>query len=115
KELVRTMNEVSAMAEQSATLAGNGHVKLTRMEESMHHVIETAGSINAKLAVLNEKTSNINQVVTTITKIADQTNLLSLNTTIETEKASEYKHNFTIMATEIQRLADQTAIATYDI
>ena len=77
--------------------------------------MEAAGSINAKLAVLNEKAGNINQVVTTITKVADQTNLLSLNAAIEAEKAGEYGRGFLVVATEIRRLADQTAVATYDI
>jgi methyl-accepting chemotaxis protein WspA len=115
RDLVRTMNEVSLVSEQTATLAGNGHVGLTRMEDTMQAVMDAAGSVSGKLAILNEKAGNINQVVTTITKVADQTNLLSLNAAIEAEKAGEYGRGFSVVATEIRRLADQTAVATYDI
>ncbi|APR35143.1 methyl-accepting chemotaxis protein [Paraburkholderia sp. SOS3] len=115
RDLLLTMNEVSRVAEQSATLAGTSQNGLSRMEDTMRSVMEAAGSVNAKLAVLNEKAVNINQVVATITKVADQTNLLSLNAAIEAEKAGEYGRGFGVVATEIRRLADQTAVATYDI
>jgi methyl-accepting chemotaxis protein WspA len=115
RDLVRTMSEVSAVSDQTAELASAGQGGLTRMEETMDHVMAAAGAVNAKLAILNEKASNINQVVATITKVADQTNLLSLNAAIEAEKAGEYGRGFSVVATEIRRLADQTSIATYDI
>ncbi|WP_050464854.1 methyl-accepting chemotaxis protein [Herbaspirillum autotrophicum] len=115
RDLVRTMSEVSLVSEQTATLAGSGQASLTRMEDTMESVMDAAGSVSGKLAILNEKAGNINQVVTTITKVADQTNLLSLNAAIEAEKAGEYGRGFSVVATEIRRLADQTAVATYDI
>jgi methyl-accepting chemotaxis protein WspA len=115
KELVKTMNEVNHVAEETANLAGSGQAAIARMESTMHQIMEASGSITAKLAVLSEKTTNINSVVTTITKVADQTNLLSLNAAIEAEKAGEYGLGFAVVAMEIRRLADQTAVATYDI
>lgn len=115
KELVRTMTDVAAVSEQAAGLASGGRSGLAEMEDTMTQVMEAANSINAKLAVLNEKAGDINQVVTTITKVADQTNLLSLNAAIEAEKAGEYGRGFAVVSSEIRRLADQTAVATYDI
>ncbi len=115
KELGKTMGEVAKVAEQTAQLAGGGQSGLTRMEATMRQILEAASTISAKLAILNEKTTNINAVVTTINKVADQTNLLSLNAAIEAEKAGEYGQGFAVVATEIRRLADQTAVATYDI
>jgi methyl-accepting chemotaxis protein WspA len=115
KELVKTMNEVNKVAEATTELAGSGQAAIARMENTMRQMMEASSSITGKLAVLSEKTTNINSVVTTITKVADQTNLLSLNAAIEAEKAGEYGLGFAVVAMEIRRLADQTAVATFDI
>jgi len=115
KDLVKTMNEVSQVAGDTAQLANNGQNAIGQMEATMRTIMDASSSITSKLVVLNEKTANINSVVTTITKVADQTNLLSLNAAIEAEKAGEYGLGFAVVAMEIRRLADQTAVATYDI
>jgi methyl-accepting chemotaxis protein WspA len=78
-------------------------------------MVSATDAINAKLAALSDKASNINGVLTTITKVADQTNILSLNAAIEAEKAGEAGRGFSVVATEIRRLADQTSVSTWDI
>lgn len=115
KELVKTMNEVTGVAWKTSESASQGQTSLNSMAETMQQMLDATAAISSKLAVLSEKAGNINTVVTTITKVADQTNLLSLNAAIEAEKAGEYGVGFSVVATEIRRLADQTAVATWDI
>ncbi len=115
KELSSTMEEVKKVAESTAISASDGHKALSSMENTMNQMKAATASISSKLAVLSEKADNINTVVTTINRVADQTNLLSLNAAIEAEKAGEYGRGFSVVATEIRRLADQTAVATWDI
>jgi methyl-accepting chemotaxis protein WspA len=115
KELTNTMDEVAEVAERTRSSAASGHEDLEHMESTMTQIVEAAKSIASRFEVLNEKAKNINSVITTITKVADQTNLLSLNAAIEAEKAGEYGLGFSVVATEVRRLADQTAVATLDI
>jgi methyl-accepting chemotaxis protein WspA len=115
QELLKTMNEVNQLARQSAQMATTGQQSLGGMDRTMRQLAESTGSISAKLSVISERAANINLVVTTITKVADQTNLLSINAAIEAEKAGEYGLGFLVVAREIRRLADQTAVATLDI
>ena len=114
-QLVKTMDEVEDQSQSTAQAAGVSQQELSQMEKSMRHLAGATTIISAKLGVINDKANSINSIVTTITKVADQTNLLSLNAAIEAEKAGEYGTGFAVVAREIRRLADQTAVATLDI
>ncbi|WP_278441715.1 methyl-accepting chemotaxis protein [Pseudomonas oryzihabitans] len=113
--LVRTMEEAVQVADETTQGAEQARSSLASMDGTMQRMVAATDSINAKLAALSEKSSHINKVLTTITKVADQTNLLALNAAIEAEKAGEAGRGFSVVATEIRRLSDQTTAATDDI
>ncbi|MBA5636146.1 CHASE3 domain-containing protein [Duganella sp. LX20W] len=113
--LLKTMEQATAVADYTTSATADAQSNLQRMDGTMQHMVAATDSINAKLAALSEKASNINSVLVTITKVADQTNILSLNAAIEAEKAGEAGRGFSVVATEIRRLADQTSVSTWDI
>ena len=114
-QLLKTMEDATAVADYTTSATAEAQNNLKRMDSTMQHMVSATDSINAKLAALSEKASNINSVLITITKVADQTNILSLNAAIEAEKAGEAGRGFSVVATEIRRLADQTSVSTWDI
>lgn len=114
-QLLRTMEDATAVADFTTNATAEAQTNLRRMDLTMQHMVAATDSINAKLAALSEKASNINGVLITITKVADQTNILSLNAAIEAEKAGDAGRGFSVVATEIRRLADQTSVSTWDI
>jgi len=114
-DLVKGMDDVTQTAQVTTQAASNSQTNLEKIQGAMQNLVLATHSISSKLRIMDEKANNINNVVTTITKVADRTNLLSLNAAIEAEKAGEYGAGFAVVAREIRRLADQSAVATLEI
>jgi methyl-accepting chemotaxis protein WspA len=115
RDLLQTMSDAGEAALDATAQAESGQSKLSEMETAMRELVKATGSISSRLGIISDRASKISTVVTTINKISDQTALLSLNAAIEAEKAGEFGKGFSVVAREISRLADQTAVATEDI
>lgn len=115
KDLVKIMEDVSENAGESAQIAETLQSHITHREQSLISLVNSTDNVSSRLGAINEKAIKINNIVTTIARIADQTNLLSLNAAIEAEKAGQFGQGFSVVAREIRRLADQTVIAAEDI
>lgn len=115
KEVAGTVRGVSGVAEGVARLADESRKDLSALETGFAQLVRSTASVSTRLAAIRDRTEKITSMVTTIVAVADRTNLLSLNAAIEAEKAGPAGAGFAVVAQEIRRLADQTAVATLDI
>ena len=90
---------------ENARKTGNASVQAQRLVRDSAHVVQTLG----------DRLSEIERIVTIVDKIADQTNLLSLNASIEAARAGEYGAGFAVVADEVRRLADHSAAQVSEI
>lgn len=104
----------SAAEEISASVAEIGRQADESSSKARAAETEAEGTIE-KVKTLSEAAQRIGDVVTLIQDIAEQTNLLALNATIEAARAGEAGKGFAVVASEVKNLAEQTAKATADI
>jgi methyl-accepting chemotaxis protein WspA len=114
-ELLARMEKIALATSESSQNASAGRIGVHAMGSTMDGLASATSNVAERLSMIFEKASSINAIVDTITKVSDQTNLLSVNAAIEAEKAGESGRGFLVVAREIRRLADQTASATLDI
>ncbi len=115
RELAQTMDAVNRVATESSSAAEKGEASLREMADTSDQLREVTESVAQRLKSLAEHARAINLIVTTIVKVADRTNLLSLNAAIEADRAGDKGVGFRVVAGEVRSLADQTASATLQI
>lgn len=115
QDFAKSLQEVSQTATLTANIANLGRTSLTEMEVIMLQMAKASMNIVKTLSDLQDKVSAINSVISAIVRIADQINLLSLNTAIRSEKPGTHHLGFSVVADKISELADQTALVTLEI
>jgi methyl-accepting chemotaxis protein len=109
---------VGTVASATEEMSGSVHEIARQVQESSRIAAEAvaqAQATDARIGELSQAASRIGDVVKLITAIAEQTNLLALNATIEAARAGEAGRGFAVVASEVKALASQTAKATEEI
>ncbi len=97
--------------ETSLEIMNDGGNLLARLNENAASLLGAADSVSARLAVIKDKSERILASISTINAVSERTNMLSLNASIEAERAAEMCDGFNAVSSEISRLADRTAVS----
>jgi len=106
---------VASAAEEMSSSIAEITRQVGRCSEVTSIAVEDVSNTDERVRQLTQSVSEIDKVLSLITAIAEQTNLLALNATIEAARAGEAGKGFAVVASEVKELAGQTARATHEI
>ena len=108
-------NQSAQVARQSLAAAGKGTVAVQDSIKGMNEIREQIQETSKRIKRLGESSQEIGEIVELISDITEQTNVLALNAAIQAASAGDAGRGFTVVAEEVQRLAERSGEATKQI
>ncbi|UQU68204.1 methyl-accepting chemotaxis protein [Couchioplanes caeruleus] len=115
RQIADSAQRVSKIAEETAEAAENGDATIDQTRASIAAIRTQVDQIVQHMLTLGEKSQQIGGVVDLVSELAEQTNILAINATIEASGAGEWGRRFAVVAEEIRKLADRTAGSAKEI
>lgn len=112
-ELVSTT--IGERTDSAKQLATNGIETVNSLEDVTKRTVDSSKQVSSAVSLLNEKSSNIGEIINMIKHVSDETSLLALNASIEAARAGESGRGFAVVATEIGKLAEESKKSTDNI
>jgi heme-based aerotactic transducer len=113
--ILQSIEEAASISQKSEQHSAEGQEKLQKQLSEIHHIQAMMKNIQIEIQSLQQSARDIEKINSIVTKIADQTNMLSLNASIEAARAGEHGKGFAVVADEVRKLAFQTKESVADV